>query len=75
MVLGLKGDPMSTVLFYLVVEKVVRDGNINRAIMTTNRGYECLAYADGMAQSSVCESLQAYEEQICNMTKKSFAVI
>jgi len=41
-----QGDPLSTLLFNLVLEKVIRAGNINREGSLYIRMHQCLAYAD-----------------------------
>ncbi|VEN37593.1 unnamed protein product [Callosobruchus maculatus] len=44
-----QGDPLSTVLFSLCLEKVIRGANINREGLLYHRKHQCLAFADDVA--------------------------
>lgn len=41
-----QGDPLSTSLFDLALESIIRDSGINRKGILFNRSHQCLAYAD-----------------------------
>lgn len=41
-----QGDPMSSVLFSLCLENVIRDANINRSGLIYQKKHQCLAFAD-----------------------------
>jgi Reverse transcriptase (RNA-dependent DNA polymerase) len=44
-----QGDPLSTLLFNMILEKVLRDSHINRIGHILYRGHQVLAYADDVA--------------------------
>lgn len=41
-----QGDPLSTVLFNVALEKIIRDSGINRCGTLFTKSHQCLAYAD-----------------------------
>uniref|UniRef100_V5GV43 Retrovirus-related Pol polyprotein n=1 Tax=Anoplophora glabripennis TaxID=217634 RepID=V5GV43_ANOGL len=43
-----QGDPLSAVLFSLVLEKVIRDAGINRSGLIYYKRHQCLAFADDL---------------------------
>ncbi|XP_063929931.1 uncharacterized protein LOC135142191 [Zophobas morio] len=43
-----QGDPLSTTLFNLVLEGIIRKSDINRKGLLFNRSHQCLAYADDL---------------------------
>lgn len=44
-----QGDPLSTLLFNIALEKVMRDGNLNRKGDILNKGHQVVGYADDLA--------------------------
>lgn len=44
-----QGDPLSTTLFNLVLEHIIRKSGINRKGTLFNKSHQCLAYADDIA--------------------------
>jgi hypothetical protein len=43
-----QGDPLSSVLFSIVLEKAIRDANINRTGLIYHKKHQCLAFADDL---------------------------
>ncbi|KAJ8915469.1 hypothetical protein NQ315_003232 [Exocentrus adspersus] len=63
-----QGDPLLSVLFSLVLEKVIRDAEINRSGLLYYKGNQCLAFADDLivlarSEKELKEVIKRLEEQ------------
>lgn len=63
-----QGDPLSSVLFSLVLEKVIQDSKINRSGLMYQKKHQCLAFADDLvilarSKTELKEVIQRLEEQ------------
>ncbi|CAH0560543.1 unnamed protein product [Brassicogethes aeneus] len=66
-----QGDPLSTVLFNLVLEKIIRDSRINRNGSLFSRNHQCLAYADDVVLMARTKGeLQRIAANLINMAEK-----
>ncbi|KAJ8913476.1 hypothetical protein NQ315_013856, partial [Exocentrus adspersus] len=63
-----QGDSLSSVLFSLVVDKVIRDAEINRSGLLYYKRHQCLAFADDLVilarnKKELKEVIKRLEEQ------------
>lgn len=57
-----QGDPLSSLLFSFVLEKTLRDANINRSGLIYQRRHQCLAFADDIV--IITRNIQELKETV-----------
>lgn len=67
-----QGDPLSTVLFNLILEKVLRESCLNRSGVIYHKGHQCLAYADDL--TILARTRKELEKSVANLEKPAVKV-